>query len=356
MSVTKRPLRQHYVSNVGLAAPWRNAMSVAKRLLHQHYVSNVCLAAAYPAYQLITHPESLNTSTIASYLRYLLPAMVLLYIKVKSSHSPEELVSVIALYLKVYSLYGFWTIAADRASLWGTSWSGWWRVALFLLSWLSIFIMFPQPPYQGPSKIISLDPTELRFLTTPAQQSSKGEGRADDNSASRHRGSTAKITELDDNGEPVDDDSDSTQQPVKERPEEKIKAGSGSDLDPSHYWIIAFNVTWSSPCRHFEAVLAGCSIEYDKKNVHFAKIDMDLVAEGEQIAERFKINMAATTLDLPTLILFKDGKALKQLPLKLGTKLGGEVLGKVGWDRSESSVLAAFELTNLGTGKESFAQ
>lgn len=90
--------------------------------------------------------------------------------------------------------------------------------------------------------------------------------------------------------------------------------------------------------------------------MHFGKIDMDLVAEGEQIAQRFKINMASTTLDLPTLILFKDGKALKQLPLKLGTKLGGEVLGKVGWDRSESSVLKAFELTNLGTGKESFAQ
>ncbi|KAF9985872.1 Thioredoxin- transmembrane protein 2 [Mortierella antarctica] len=303
-------------------------MSVAKRLLHPHYVANVCLAAAYPAYQLITHPESLNTSTIAAYLRYLLPAIVLLYIKVKSSQSAEELVSVIALYLKVYSLYGFWTIAEDRAT----------------------------PPYQGPSNIKSLDPSELEFLTTPVQQSSKGKGRADDHSAARNRGSTAKIMELDDNEEPVVDDSDSMQQQVKDLSQEIIKALPGSELDPSHYWIIAFNVTWSSPCRHFEAVLAGCSIKYEKKNVHFGKIDMDLVPEGEQIAQRFKINMAATTLDLPTLILFKNGKALKQLPLKLGTKLGGEVLGKVGWDRSESSVLSAFELTNLGTGKESFAQ
>ncbi|KAF9938875.1 Thioredoxin- transmembrane protein 2 [Mortierella alpina] len=310
-------------------------MSFAKRLLHPHYVANVCLAAAYPAYQLITHPESLNTSTIAAYLRYLLPAIVLLYIKVKSSQSAEELVSVIALYLKVYSLYGFWTIAEDRATVWGGSWSGWWR---------------------GPSNIKSLDPSELEFLTTPVQQSSKGKGRADDHSAARNRGSTAKIMELDGNEEPVVDDSDSMQQQVKDLSRENIKALPGSELDPSHYWIIAFNVTWSSPCRHFEAVLAGCSIKYEKKNVHFGKIDMDLVPEGEQIAQRFKINMAATTLDLPTLILFKNGKALKQLPLKLGTKLGGEVLGKVGWDRSESSVLSAFELTNLGTGKESFAQ
>ncbi|KAF9967385.1 hypothetical protein BGZ70_009783 [Mortierella alpina] len=319
-------------------------MSVAKRLLHPHYVANVCLAVAYPTYQLITHPESLNTSTIAAYLRYLLPAIVLLYIKVKSSHSAEELVSVIALYLKVYSLYGFWTIAEDRAVVWGASWSGWWRVASYLFMWLC------------PSKIRTLAPSELEFLTTPVQSPSKGKGRADDHSAARNRGPTAKIMELDDNGEPVDEDWVPTPQPVKDQSRERIKASSGSDLDPSHYWIIAFNATWSSPCRHFEAVLAGCSIKYEKKNVHFGKIDMDLVAEGERIAQRFKINMAATTLDLPTLILFKDGSALKQLPLKLGTKLGGEVLGKVGWDRSESSVVSAFELTNLGTGKESFAQ
>ncbi|CAO3573271.1 unnamed protein product [Mortierella alpina] len=238
-------------------------MSVVKRLLHPHYVASVCLAVAYPAYQLITHPESLNTSTIAAYLRYLLPAIVLLYIKVKSSQSAEELVSVIALYLKVYSLYGFWTIAEDRAVVWGGSWSGWWRVAFYLFSWLSVFIAFPQPSYQGPSKIRSLDPSELEFLTMPAQLSSKGKGRADDHSAATNRGATAKIMELDDNGEPVDENRVPTPQSVKDQSREKIKASSGSDLDPSHYWIIAFNATWSSPCRHFEAVLAGCSIKYE---------------------------------------------------------------------------------------------
>lgn len=93
---------------------------------------------------------------------------------------------------------------------------------------------------------------------------------------------------------------------------------------------------------------------YEKKNVNFAKIDMDLVPEGDQIAEKFKISLAATTLDLPSLILFKDGKALKRLPLKIGTMAAGEVLGKVGWDRSESSVVQSFELATLGSGKESF--
>lgn len=82
---------------------------------------------------------------------------------------------------------------------------------------------------------------------------------------------------------------------------------------------------------------------------------MDLYGEGDQIAERFKISLAATTIDLPTLILFKDGKALKRLPVKLWAKVGGDVMGKVGWDRSESSVANAFELAKLGTGRESVA-
>ncbi|KAF9353032.1 Thioredoxin- transmembrane protein 2 [Mortierella sp. AD094] len=311
-------------------------MSLAKRLLNPHYVANVVLAVSYPAYQLISHPEYLSTSGVAAYSRYTLPAAALIMIKVRGSQSEEELVSVLALYIKVFSLYGFWSIAEDL-----------------------IFTVFPQPPYQGPSKIIWLDASQLDFLTTPDQSNSKGKERADSSHGLKNRGSTANITELDEDGDPLeegeDDADDSIIQDHDQRRKDDGKDRSASKLDPSHYWIVAFNATWSSPCRHFEAVLARCSIKYEKKNVHFAKIDMDLVPEGDQIANRFKINLAATTLDLPTLILFKDGKALKQLPLKLGTKVGGEVLGKVGWDRSENSVISAFELDKLGTGKESFA-
>ncbi|KAF8940171.1 hypothetical protein EDD21DRAFT_370226 [Dissophora ornata] len=327
-------------------------MSLAKRLLHPHYVANVILAAAYPAFQLITHPELLSTSSIAAHSRYILPAGVVLSIKIRGSQSAEELVSVVALYIKVYSLYGFWTIAQDPATLWDISWSGWWRVILFLFAWLVIFIALPQPPYQGPSKIAWLNASQLEFLTTPSQ--SKGKERAGSHPELRNRSSTAKIVELNDDGKPLEDDEEEHEEQARaDNYQRKDKSESG--LDPSHYWIIAFNATWSSPCRYFEAVLARCSLKYEQKNVHFAKIDMDLVPEGDQIAERFKINLSATTLDLPTLILFKDGKALKQLPLKLGTKVGGEVLGKVGWDRSESSVVSAFELDMLGSGKESFA-
>lgn len=111
-------------------------MSLAKRLLHPHYVTNTVLALAYPAYQIISHPEYLNTESVAAYSRYLLPALILLTIKVRGSQSAEELVSVVALYIKVYSLYGFWSIAKEKAILFGMEWSGWWRAVLYLFTWL----------------------------------------------------------------------------------------------------------------------------------------------------------------------------------------------------------------------------
>ncbi|KAG0336280.1 Thioredoxin- transmembrane protein 2 [Podila humilis] len=312
-------------------------MSVVKRLLHPHYVANVLLAMTYPVQQLIAHPDLLSQTSVATYSRWLLPAMVVMAIKVKGSQSAEELVSIIALYLKVFCVYGFWTVSDDRLLAWGTSWSGSWRIVIFLFAWLVTFIAFPQPSYQGPSKVLYLDPQQLEYLTTPGNK-----GPLSPNTSSstklKNRKKTAKIVELDDNGNDI------------QEIEQNSDKGAKSELDPSHYWVIAFNATWSSPCRHFEAPLARCSI-----NVQFGRIDMDLVPEGDDIAAKHKINLAATTLDLPTLILFKDGQPLKRLPPKVGTMAAGEVLGKVGWDRSESSVVQAFELAALGTGKESFA-
>jgi hypothetical protein len=112
---------------------------------------------------------------------------------------------------------------------------------------LAVFIQLPQPPYQGPSKVITLNSTQLQLLTTPNQsKKSKGKERADISSELRSR-TGAKIVELDEDGNPMKGDDD-------------VQDDAVSELDPNHYWIIAFTTTWSSPCRYFDAVLARCSI------------------------------------------------------------------------------------------------
>ncbi|KAF9977224.1 Thioredoxin- transmembrane protein 2 [Actinomortierella ambigua] len=350
-------------------------MSLVKRLLHPHYVVNVALALSFPVLIAIEHPDYISSKTIAPYLRYLLPVLVLLFLKIKGAQSAEELVSVLALYGKTLSAYGFWYIQDDRFALAGSSWNGRWRLFIFLFTWMAMFSLFPLPPYQGPSKVLQLNLAQLDYLSTPGVTKS-GEQQAGSSTTKRsnkpthRRPQSAKIVEIGDDGEPLESDDseeDDQQQDSSSPPQEESEANkefwhatSGtmklSDLDPSHYWVISLNTTWSSPCRYFEAVLARCSLRYSRANVHYAKVDLDMEPGGEEMANRFRISMQATTIDLPTLVLMRNGEVLGQLPQKANTRIGGEVLGKVGWDRSESSVVSAFELAQLGTGRESFAK
>ncbi|KAG0229549.1 Thioredoxin- transmembrane protein 2 [Actinomortierella wolfii] len=349
-------------------------MSLVKRLLHPHYVLNVALAISFPIVLAIEHPEYYNSKNIAAYLRYLFPVLALLFMKIKGSQSAEELVSVLALYGKTLATYGFWYIQYEGFTFAGSSWNGRWRLALFLASWMLIFALFPQPPYQGPSNVLQLNLAQLEYLTTPRNAKGKETGSSSatakrTNKSTHRRPQTAKIVEIGEDGEPLESDEDDDQEKNQEgsstQAESEVdkefwqnnsESTKLSDLDPSHYWVISFNTSWSSPCRYFEAVLARCSIKYSRANVHYAKVDLDMEPGGEEVANRFRISMQATTIDLPTLILFRNGEVLGQLPQKANTKIGGEVLGKVGWDRSEESVVKAFELAQLGTGRESFAK
>lgn len=123
-----------------------------------------------------------------------------------------------------------------------------WNLTSFILSIITaVFIAFPQPSYQGPSNVIWLDASQLEYLTTPGNKAPSSSSSTSSTKL-RNRQDKAKIVELDENGDEIDQD------------KEERSEGKKTELDPSHYWIIAFNTTWSSPCRHFEAVLARCSI------------------------------------------------------------------------------------------------
>jgi hypothetical protein len=120
-----------------------------------------------------------------------------------------------------------------------------------------VFSTLPQPPYQGPSKVIDLNASQLEFLTTPQPKNSKGKERMDNNSELRDRTSKAKIVELDEDGDPLKGDDETQESHSRDH---KLQEEAVSELDLSHYWIIAFYTTFSAPCRYFEPVLARCSI------------------------------------------------------------------------------------------------
>jgi len=90
--------------------------------------------------------------------------------------------------------------------------------------------------------------------------------------------------------------------------------------------------------------------------VHFGKLDVE---RWPTLAKEYEVSLSPTSLDLPTLILFKNGKEIKRLPDKTGgadneelKKIKSQLLkntkttwDRLGWDRSMVSlVLMRFSL------------
>lgn len=66
--------------------------------------------------------------------------------------------------------------------------------------------------------------------------------------------------------------------------------------------IVDFWATWCGPCKMFAPIFHEVAEEMGDK-VIFGKVDVD---EASDLASQFKV------MSIPTIILFKDGKAIKK--------------------------------------------
>ncbi|XP_003745086.1 thioredoxin-related transmembrane protein 2 homolog [Galendromus occidentalis] len=76
-------------------------------------------------------------------------------------------------------------------------------------------------------------------------------------------------------------------------------------------WIVEFFALWSPPCINFASDFRRISAKYTLENLRFGKID---VTRNPEAAAKYHINTSALSKQLPTLIMFKDGKALMRRP------------------------------------------
>lgn len=120
----------------------------------------------------------------------------------------------------------------------------------YIVLFVTLFLMFPQPVYEGPDKIEYLTPASLNDLVL---------------------GSTrlAKV------------------------------------------WLVEFFAHWSPNCVHLEPVMADLSMRYATESLRFGKFDL---ARWPDRAKDFKINMAGASPQLPTLIMFEDGEEVGRIP------------------------------------------
>ncbi|CAG5136644.1 unnamed protein product [Candidula unifasciata] len=77
-------------------------------------------------------------------------------------------------------------------------------------------------------------------------------------------------------------------------------------------WLICFYAAWSPKSVHFAPVFSELSNEFNLSNFKFGKMD---VSRFPNIANKYDINIGPLSRQLPTVILFQDGKEKERRPI-----------------------------------------
>ena len=104
-------------------------------------------------------------------------------------------------------------------------------------------------------------------------------------------------------------------------------------------WLVEFYAAWQPSCVSFANTFAELSGKYTLDNLKFGKVD---VTRFPKIAEKYRVNNSSWTKQLPTLILFQNGKEVRRRPV-IDSK--GSVVGKFVF--SEENIVRDFDLNDL---------
>ncbi|XP_046675508.1 thioredoxin-related transmembrane protein 2 homolog [Homalodisca vitripennis] len=103
-------------------------------------------------------------------------------------------------------------------------------------------------------------------------------------------------------------------------------------------WLVTFYTAWNPACVNFAPVFSQLSVEYNLDNLKFGKIDIGRYPDA---AKKYYVNDSSMSRQLPTMILFKEGKEVMRRPAV-------DSKGKLQkFFFSEDNVKAAFDLNNL---------
>lgn len=77
-------------------------------------------------------------------------------------------------------------------------------------------------------------------------------------------------------------------------------------------WFVCFYAPWSPPCQNFNTVFVDLSTRFGGlKTFKFVKFD---VSRYQAEADKFKIDTSTFSKQLPTVVLFQEGKEVKRRP------------------------------------------
>lgn len=103
-------------------------------------------------------------------------------------------------------------------------------------------------------------------------------------------------------------------------------------------WLVTFYTAWNPACVNFAPSFAQLSAEYGLDNLKFGKIDVGRYPEA---ASKYQISDSSLSRQLPTVILFKDGKEVTRRP---AVDARGKIIK---FFFSLDNMKASFDLNNL---------
>lgn len=103
-------------------------------------------------------------------------------------------------------------------------------------------------------------------------------------------------------------------------------------------WLVTFYTVWNTACVDFATIFAEMSVKYGLDNLKFGKLDASRYPE---IAEKFHVSTSTFSKQLPTVILFRNGKEVNRRPtVDSKSKL-------IKFFFSQENVVNAFNLNNV---------
>lgn len=103
-------------------------------------------------------------------------------------------------------------------------------------------------------------------------------------------------------------------------------------------WIVEFYANWSSDCQSFAPVFADLSLKYNCAGLRFGKVDIGRYGD---LSERFKISTSPLAKQLPSLVLFQEGRELIRRPMVDNKRRA------VSWTFNEENIIREFNLNEL---------
>ncbi|KAF4517258.1 hypothetical protein B566_EDAN011643 [Ephemera danica] len=108
--------------------------------------------------------------------------------------------------------------------------------------------------------------------------------------------------------------------------------------DKNIVWLVCFYTVWNPSCVNFAPIYAQLSAEYALDNFKFGKID---IGRFPEVGRKHRVSDAALSRQLPTVILFKEGKEVIRRPdIDASNKLRTFYF-------KDDNVKAAFDLNNV---------